>query len=123
MKFREALPPSCPPNAAQNIALSDVWRFIKSNTVQSDSFDSHAKRSLKKREGVSDCDHASCSLFIGNKTTERMLKLQKWRNFAARVELNIPAGSGLSISDGTHVHFWAFDSFSFSTAIVRVVER
>lgn len=64
MVFAESLPEECPPETAEDIALYDVWRFIKKKAPEESDFDSHAKRELENKHGASECDFASCSLFL-----------------------------------------------------------
>jgi hypothetical protein len=123
MSFLEDLPPNCPTPNSTNIALTDVWRFLKGTSVQANCFDSHAKRGVPRRPDVSECEHASCSLFIGDAKTKEMLKLQRFKNFKARAELAIPAGSGMCLIEDSHVHFWAYRAFAFSSAVVRVEQK
>lgn len=123
MSFLENLPQNCPTPNSSNVALIDVWRFLKGTNAQASCFDSHAKRGLPKRPDVSECEHSSCSLFMGDDHTKQMLKLPKFKNFKARAELSIPAGSGMSLAEDSHVHFWAFSGFVFLSTVVRVEQK
>lgn len=123
MGYLEPLPSSCPTPTAVDVQLVDVWRFLRGTVVANDSFCSHAALGHDNRRGVPECIWASCSLFVGDAKTKSMLKLPKFKNFQARAELRIPVGSGKSLRTGDHVDFWAYDTFSFAKAIVRVVPK
>lgn len=120
LKYKEDLPESCPLPDSQDEELTDVWRLLESSEPSPDSFDSHAARGRVNKQNVCECRWASCSLFAGDSQTAAMLKTPLYKRFAARAELKVPAGSGRSFKKKNHVDFWAYDSFDFAAAVVRV---
>ena len=77
------------------------------------------------RHGVDPCLLASCSLFTkidckGIKMAKRLPKLRD-QNL---VELEIPVGAGLSLTNKNgHIHFWMYDNFDPVSAINQVIEN
>ena len=100
--------------------LNDVWRFLDSLDVTEDCFASHAAQGKPVRSGVDECRWASCSLFEGDQLTASMMKTPFYKRFAARAQLEIPAGSGRLRQNGGHIDFWAYSGFSFTSAVQRV---
>lgn len=120
LNFKENLPKKCPPSDSVDAELKDVWRFIKGTVASESCFCSFAKLNRENKSNVCPCRWASCSLYIGDRNTLEMMKLPKFKNFKARVEMNIPLGSGRSKTVDRHIDFWAYDSFSFLGAVTRV---
>lgn len=119
--YKEKLPNECcPPPESKDVGLTDVWRFLRSSQPTEACFASHAAKNIENKKAVCPCKWASCSLYQGERNTKEMLKLQMFKNFVARAKVEIPAGSGHSKQDGTHVDFWEFDHFSFISAVVQV---
>lgn len=118
--FKEKLPENCPLPDSKDVELKDVWRLLRSTSPTEAAFESQAAQGIENKKNKCECGWASCSFFEGDKHTKDMMKLQWCRSFVARAEMKIPAGSGLSLKEGSHVHFWAFDNFCFTPAIVRV---
>ena len=118
--FKEELPENCPLPESKDVELKDVWRLLRSTTPTEAAFQSQAAQKLPNKQNKCECGWASCSLFEGDKRTKDMMKLPLFKGFVARAEMQIPEGSGLSLKEGSHIHFWAFDHFSFTAAIVRV---
>ncbi|OWU80416.1 hypothetical protein [Phaeobacter sp. 22II1-1F12B] len=123
MKFKEDLPEDCPKSDSKDEVLSDVWRFLESEEYSAEDFVSHNGKGKGKPAKLCECRWASCSLFVGAKHTAAMLLLPQYKRFKARVELSIPKGSGLNKKNGTHVDFWAYENFDFTTATVRVLKK
>ena len=123
LNYKEKLPENCPLPESKDVALADVWRLLRSDTPTESCFESQAAQKIENRKKACECGWASCSFFEGDKFTKDLMKLPWCKNFVARAEIQIPLGSGLSKKEGSHVHFWAFDHFSFTKAIVRVEPR
>lgn len=119
--FKENLPDNCPLPDSIEQELTDVWRFLEKVDVTEECFSSYAAQGKPVRKGVDECRWASCSLFQGDQLTASMIKTQMYKRFAARALLKIPEGSGRALKkDSGHVDFWAYSSFSFTSAIEKV---
>lgn len=119
--FGETLPTQCPPPAASEAELVDVFRLVPSPNADDAAFASFAANGQPKPPNmeVSDCDWASCSL---RTTAEALLKLKGLRKRNPfLVTLSIPAGSGKHTKAHTHINFWRYASFSLTTAVTATV--
>jgi hypothetical protein len=107
-EFTEDLPDACPPEDAVQASYENVWRFVSSNPPADVDFHSHAM--LDKplpRFGVTLCEWSSCSLFLSDNDSYKLLpKPKKKFKFIAR--LQITNLCGFTQSNGKHVHFWRF---------------
>lgn len=119
--YKENLPEECPLVDAADVALTDVWRFVKTDQITEECFASHDAIGKQRPDAVDACLWASCSLFEGAEYTAARLKTQFGKRFIGRVKLEIPAGSGRSLADGVkHIHFWAYEQFEFVAHVVAV---
>lgn len=118
--YKEKLPADCPLPEAKDVALTDVWRLLRLSTPTEACFESQAAQKIENKQNKCNCGWASCSFFEGDQYTKDLMKLPWCKNFVARAEVKVPVGSGFSKKEKNHVHFWAFDHFSFTNAIVRV---
>lgn len=121
--FKEELPEDCPGNDSPDQPLAEVWRFLRNEEPSEACFSSHAGRGRPCPEGTCPCRWASCSLFIGDELTSNMMKTPMFKRFKARAKLEIAAGSGRSQVNDKHVDFWAYEGFSFLSAVVKVVPK
>jgi hypothetical protein len=120
LTYKEKLPENCPLPDSKDVELTDVWRLLRSGTPTEACFESQAAQKIENKKNKCECGWASCSFFEGEKYTKDLMKLPLFKKFVARAEMKVPAGSGLSMKEGNHVHFWAFEHFSFTQAIVRI---
>jgi hypothetical protein len=113
--FSENLPGSCPPTDASDVEFTEVWRVVSGPTLGVSDFYSHAKLKIVRLPMVSECDHASCSLFTSRDKVSTLAKRLPKTRFENPyvVKLSIPEGSGMSLQNTRtgHVHFWMFSSF------------
>ena len=123
MKFKEKLPLACPPAESVDVELSDVWRLLNKLEVDEKEFLSHTALEKENKRNICACRWSSCSLFEGEQNVNEMVKLPLYKRFAARAQLKIPQGSGLSLKKKNHIDFWAFDAFDFVLAVEKVVKR
>lgn len=126
MQFCEVLPEQCPPANAVDASFGEIWRVVTQENCDLDDFKSHAALGLVRRPIVSECDFASCSLFVSKdiayKLASRLPKPRFSRPYLAK--LSIPNGAGMSLENKktTHVHFWMFNGFNPLNAILTVEE-
>ena len=123
LMFKEDLPENCPEFDSLDQPLEDVWRFLRQHQATEDCFASHTAKGRNRPENKCACQWSSCSLFVGKKLTAEMLKTPMFKRFKARARLSIPPGSGRSKVHGSHVDFWAYDTFSFTGAVVKVLPK
>jgi hypothetical protein len=120
VKFRETLPPGCPPKEAQDIECAEAFRFIPAATPESAHFASNAAKRETPPPGIDACRWASCSLYTDMATVQKKRKLKKLRSYTPIAVLKIGAGSGYLIIANSHIDFWMFETFDPVAAIVRV---
>lgn len=124
MPFYEVLPDQCPPAQAVDAGYSEIWRVVTKQNCCFDDFKSHAGLGLTRRPTVSECDFASCSLFVSKtmaaNLSTRLPKPRYKKPYLAKLQL--PQGAGLSIENlkSTHVHFWMYSGFDPLASIVHV---
>jgi hypothetical protein len=119
--YFEDLPDQCPPAEAVDAQLAAVWRVVPGAQPTVEDFHSHAKRGKRKPPTVADCAWASCSLFNSRtKAASIAAKLPKPRfEHAYLSELQIAQGSGRSLIEKEHVHFWMYAGFDPMQAIIQ----
>lgn len=124
MPFREELPPQCPPVEAAEMTIPSAWRLVHSPQPTIDAFSSHAALGKARIPNVSECDHASCSLFIERERVQRLARLPKLRQGAHLAELTIPVTAGQCLVNETssHVHLWMYRDFDPVAHIIAVTE-
>lgn len=131
--FREELPPGCPPDDAQDTFDMEVLRLVRSDTLQSDDFDSHAKLGKQLPKNVCGCRWASCSVFksdqgkhLPNAMTKLPLVKKKLFTHVAVLQLDANSGKFTESKSGSgHLDLWMYAGFSPLQAVteVKVIER
>lgn len=131
--FREELPPGCPPNDAHDTSDMEVLRLVRSEVIQPDAFDSHAKLGKHPPKSVCGCRWASCSVFKSEQgkhlpsamTKLPMIKKQGFTHVAV-IKLDGNAGKFKESASGNgHLDLWMYASFSplLAVSAVKVIER
>lgn len=108
--YFETLPDLCPPKDAGEEAVGVVWRLVRGTKVSEDHFLSHAALGKKKPETVDGCKWAACSLWTTEEAAVAKLKLPSLKG-SRPIALNIPQGSGKSMTENRHVSFWRYTGF------------
>jgi hypothetical protein len=123
-EYAEDLPPSCPPEDANDVAHVEVYRFLESGNAAPKEFLSHAARKKQNRTNIDPCGFASCSL-LGDweKYLKNIPNMRKAHSHVAR--LTIPEGIGMTkpkAKNGTvHFDFWCFAGKDLSNCVVEVL--
>ena len=121
MKFKEALPASCPPNHALGGACESAFRLIETAKPLATDFASSAAKKLPKPLKVDDCRWASCSLFATIELLRTKQKVfPKLRKCNFYVEIKIPANAGRHVTENGHIDFWMFTSFDPLAVITKI---
>lgn len=131
MKFKENVPDGCGGDDSKtcridqsaDVALTDVWRLLNLDQPTENCFVSYAGLGKKIPKGVCECRACSCSLQLGAEHAAAIMKLQWAKRFTHRARLDIPEGSGKSYESNAHIDFWAYEDFSFLTAVKQVVRK
>ena len=127
-EFGEDLPAECPPADALVEALATVYRLVPKAEPDDTCFASHFALGKDKPDTYTgtDCEWASCSLFGSLDAMLKIKGLRKRNKYVA--ELKIPEQSGRYVAayvadEMRHIHFWRFNSFELSNAVVSVTEH
>lgn len=117
--WAEPLPPQCPPPTAVDTDWPCVYRFLTGPAASPEAFHSHAALGKRMPPRCDPCHWSSCSLTLSPQAA--LLKLPKFKKTHKWVaELAIPAGAGMALQAGDHIHFWSRASFNISTAVKAV---
>ncbi|MVT66877.1 hypothetical protein GPL21_17395 [Bradyrhizobium pachyrhizi] len=114
-KWRENLPPNCPPKDAGPLTPRLLLRLTSSSSFTDDDFKSHAALG-KPCLGAKLCEWSSCSMFLEGTSKAQLDDLRKYpnlrsKNVVAFVKIDSASGEG-KVSTGRHVDFWMYRSFS-----------
>jgi hypothetical protein len=119
--FREKLPDGCPPDAAHDGGCPDAYRLVSSAKLTVADFASNAAKQQPLPPNVDPCRWASYSFYADMDTVHKKRKaFKKLREFTYVAKVEIAAGSGCVLIDGTHIDFWMFETFDPTAAIVHV---
>jgi hypothetical protein len=116
-RFMEALPTNelCPPATAVSAIPQRVLRFCSGDAVTKNDITSHNAMGKRRPENVTECRWASCSVFHGDTTIERLRKLIKsssrLRALRYVVEFGIDPDAGMVHRNGIHIDFWPYADF------------
>ena len=113
-RYRDSLPPGCPPDAAQEITKSmSVFRLVRRSPPTADDFLSQrTENPLRDFPGVSECRARGLSVFSNREDTTRILMLPTMRGrLVCRVKLSSGAGSIQQTGRRSHHTWWPLDGF------------
>ena len=113
-KYRESLPPGCPPDGAREITSSAaVFRLVRTNPPTADDFRSQrAEKPTREFHGVSECRARGLSVFSRREDSQRALKLPALRGrLICRVQLESGAGSMQQTGRPSHHTWWPLAEF------------
>ena len=113
-RYRESLPPGCPPDGAREITSSAaVFRLVRTNPPSADDFRSQrAEKPTREFHGVSECHARGLSVFSGREDSQRALKLPALRGrLICRVQLESGAGSMQQTGRPSHHTWWPLAEF------------
>jgi hypothetical protein len=121
MKYREALPENCPPEAAEKIvAARHVFRLVRSNPPTTDDF--RSQRDLKPDavfHGVTECQARGLSVHAERIDSDKARKLPRLKgHLICRIALAAGAGAIQQTGRPSHHTWWplvAFDVMAFCT--------
>jgi hypothetical protein len=113
MSYREELPPSCPPEAAEEIAVArDVFRLVRSNLPSPDDFRSLRAENPRAVYSISECQVRGLSVFAVRTDSEKALKLPKFRGRQiCRVTLRTGSGRIQQTGRPSHHTWWPLAAF------------
>ena len=113
-RYRESLPPGCPPDAAQEIsAPAAVFRLVRADPPTADDFRSQrAEKPFRQFHGVTECHARGLSVFSRRDDSQRALKLPALRGrLICRVQLESGAGSLQQTGRRSHHTWWPSADF------------
>ena len=113
-RYRESLPPGCPPDAAQEIASpASVFRLVRTDPATADDFRSQrAEKPFHQFRGVTECHARGLSVFARREDSQRALKLPALRGrLICRVQLESGAGSLQQTGRPSHHTWWPSADF------------
>ena len=114
-RYRESLPPGCPPDEAREITSSEaVFRLVRTHPPTADDFRSQrAEKPLQKFHGVSECRARGLSVFSRREEAlQRALKLPSLRGrLICRIQLKSGAGSIQQTGRRPHHTWWPLAEF------------
>jgi hypothetical protein len=114
VKFMEELPDSCPPADAAPIDCEVVYRYVNSNPVTDQDFESH--KALEKRGGrgrprsVPPCIWAATSLFVTRDSAYEVLPKVR-QNYKLLASVKITQQCGVGVLKRQHISFWRYATF------------
>ena len=113
-RYREALPPGCPPNEAREITSSEtVFRLVRTHPPTADDFRSQrAEKPFQEFRRVSECRARGLSVFFRQEDSQRALMLPALRGrLICRVQLESGAGSIQQTGRRSHHTWWPLAEF------------
>jgi len=113
MSYREELPADCPPEAAEEIALTrDVFRLVRTSSPVLDDFRSQRAEKPQAVFDVSECLARGLSVFAVRQDSEKALKLPMLRSrLICRVRLESGAGRIQQTGRRSHHTWWPLAAF------------
>ena len=119
--YAEELPEECPPPHAEDVELGIVWRFVSGPDATAADFLSHAALGKPCANGADECRWASCSLIPTEDAMRAKAKLPGLRT-KTPIKIQIPLGSGRSISTAQHIDFWRYVGFDPLENLIKEAE-
>ena len=113
-RYRESLPPGCPPDEAREITSSEaVFRLVRTYPPTADDFRSQrAEKPFQEFHGVSECHAWGLSVFSRREDSQRAMKLPALRGrLICRVQLESGAGSIQQTGRRSHHTWWPLADF------------
>lgn len=122
MTYREALPPQCPPEAADEITADrEVFRVVKSDPPTDLDFRSQRAMQPAARWEISECLACGLSVFAERRDAEKLLKLPRLRGgMLTTVRLTQGAGRIQQTFRPSHHTWWPFAGFDILAHCERV---
>ena len=108
MKFKETLPPSCPPIEVKPPSNPTLWRLVGQPSVNPEDFQSHAAR-FPLRTYSDPCKARAVSLITSLEACRSLTKLPSpnVRGLTHAAEVKCDQQAGVYDHNGpTHVSFW-----------------
>lgn len=115
VRYREPLPPGCPPEAAECIdSPLIVFRLVKADPPTEQDFRSQrAEKPTSRFSGVSECQARGLSVFTRNEDGRRALKLPNLRGrLLCSVDLSAGAGKIQQTGAPSHHTWWPLAHFN-----------
>ena len=113
-RYRESLPPGCPPDEAREITSSEaVFRLVRTHPPTADDFCSQrVEKPFQEFHGVSECHARGLSVFFRWEDSQRALKLPALRGrLICRVQLESGAGRIQQTGRRSHHTWWPLAEF------------
>jgi len=113
MKYREQLPPDCPPDDAEEITAEiTVFRLVRGNPPRDGDFRSQRAEKPRAIFKVTECRARGLSVFAMLEDARNLCKLQRMRNKRiCRVQLNFGAGRIQQTGKQSHYTWWPLADF------------
>lgn len=118
MRYRETLPPDCPPPSAYSITEQTVrYRLLETTTPRPEDFDSYVKLhgSPNLRAPRTPCEQNGLSLFASLEAALDLMngRANRNRRWQSIGELTIPAGAGKlnPVEPDGHQTWWPSQTF------------
>ena len=114
MKYREPLPPGCPPDAAREITTERrVFRLVRTDPpIDHDFRSQRAEKPNHPFRGITECQARGLSVFTARQDAERALRLPNLRGrLLCRVRLEAGAGCIQQTGRPSHHTWWPLAEF------------
>ena len=113
-RYRESLPPDCPPDEAWEITSpATVFRLVRTHLPTADDFRSQRAEKPFQKFGVSECRARGLSVFSRREeASQRAMKLPALRGrLVCRVQLESGAGRIQQTGQRSHHTWWPLAEF------------
>ena len=115
MRYRESLPPDCPPDNAREIITENiVYRLVRKAPTNKEDFRSQRTFEPNRDFGVSECRARGLSVFM--QAADAARAAQRSRNLRgaklAQLTLNHAAGYIKQTGNRSHRTWWPYEAFN-----------